>query len=142
MTSRGMNSSSRIYNLILSRAFQTVVVAAESHKIISQGWVGPLKKSRDLNRHILKNCLSDNFWYRFFCKIKKVWGRLGLGRVFFKSWFKSFIFGQTRVCRYKTLFLSKSCFFLTLVPIDFIYSPYILKHNENKLMNTSSLTTT
>ena len=47
MTSRGMNSSSRIYNLILSRAFQTFVVTlgAESHKIISQGWVGPNKPS-------------------------------------------------------------------------------------------------
>ena len=48
MTSRGMNSSSRIYNLILSRAFQTVVVTlgAESHKTISQGWVGPNKPPR------------------------------------------------------------------------------------------------
>ena len=129
MTSRGMNSSSRIYNLILSRAFQTVVVAAESHKIISQGRVGPpFKKSRDLNRsnpsmmrtvhpstesvglkfssvvhmdrwtvrggwtvrvrgglrHILQNCLSDNFWYRFFFgKIKISLGQVGIGTCVF-----------------------------------------------------------
>ena len=89
MTSRGMNSSSRIYNLILSRAFQTVVVTlgAESHKIISQGWVGPIKPSHKMlqNAGLVHPSEIFSVWrvlrYHFYDEL--VLGQAGMGRVFF-----------------------------------------------------------